>query len=215
MKKIRIAVAAVAMAGLLAACGSSDDNGSDDGIASLGSTTTAPDGDEQTTETSVDPEEALLAYTECMRDEGIDMPDPVFVDDGDGKSGGAIAISRAEGDEKDGPLIDFDSEEFKAAEETCKPIMDEAVGSMEIDPERQAEMREDMLEFAQCMRDHGIDFPDPEFGDTGRVTGGVGPGDEGDPPTEAEQQQMQEASEECAKDGGPIMMGAAPAGAED
>jgi hypothetical protein len=215
MKKIRIALAAVTMAGLLAACGSSDDTGSDDGVASLGSTTTSPDGDEQTTETSLDPQEAMLAYTECMRDEGIDMPDPVFIDEGDGKSGGAIAISRAEGGEDDGPLIDFDSEEFKAAEETCKPIMDEAVGSIEVDPEQQAEMREQMLEFAQCMRDQGIDFPDPEFGDNGRVTVGVGPGDDGDPPSEAEQQKMQEASEACAKDGGPIMMGAAPTGAED
>ena len=30
-------------------------------------------------------------------------------------------------------------------------------------------MREQMLEFAECMRDHGIDMPDPVFGDDGRV----------------------------------------------
>lgn len=218
MKKIRIALAAVAMAGMLAACGSSADNGSDsgdDGVASLGSTTTSPDGDEQSTETSVDPEEAMLAYTECMRDEGIDMPDPVFVDEGDGKTGGAIAISSDDAEGGDGPSIDFDSDEFKAAEEKCKPLMDDAVGSMEVDPEQQAEMREQMLEFAQCMRDQGIDFPDPEFGDNGMVTMGVGPGEDGEQPTEAEQEKMQEASEACAHDGGPIMMGAAPAGGQD
>ncbi len=30
-------------------------------------------------------------------------------------------------------------------------------------------MREQMLEFAECMRDHGIDMPDPVFADDGRV----------------------------------------------
>lgn len=214
MKEIRIFVAALAMGGLLAACGSSADNGSDsgdDGVASLGSTTTSPDTDEQTTETSVDPEEAMLAYTECMREEGIDMPDPVFSADG-----GGISISRddAEGDEGDeGPAVDFDSEEFDAAEEKCSPLMDNAVGSVEVDPEQEAEMREQMLDYAQCMRDQGVDFPDPEFGDNGRVT--MGGGLDGEPPSEAEQKAMDEANEVCAKDGGPVAVGAAPAGGQD
>jgi hypothetical protein len=211
MKKIRIAFAAMAMAGMLAACGSSADNGSDDGVASLGSTTTSPDGDEQTTETSLDPQEAMLAYTECMRDEGIDMPDPQFSEDG---SGGGMVISReASGEEGQGPAFDMDSEEFQAAEEKCSPIMEAAIGSIEVDPEQQAEMREQMLEYAQCMRDQGIDFPDPEFGDNGRVTMGMGPG--GEAPTDAEMEAMDAANELCAKDGGPIAMGAAPAAAED
>jgi hypothetical protein len=209
MKKIRTALAAVAMAGMLAACGSSDDSGSgDDGVASLGSTTTSPDGDEQTTETSVDPQEAMLAYSQCMRDEGIDMPDPVFSEDG---TGGGMVISReASGEDDKGPMFDIDSEEFQAAEEKCSPIMDEAIGSIEVDPEQQAEMREQMLEYAQCMRYQGIDFPDPEFGDNGRVT--MGMGQEGEPPTDAEMEAMDAANEVCAKDGGPIAMGAAPAG---
>src|SRR5688500_4001454 len=103
MKKIRITLAAVAMAGVLAACGSSADNGSDgdDGVASLGSTTTSPDGEEQTTETSVDPQEAMLAYTECMRDEGIDMPDPVMSEDGSG--GGMVITREASEGEDQGP----------------------------------------------------------------------------------------------------------------
>jgi hypothetical protein len=213
MKKIRIAFAAMAMAGMLAACGSSDDgSGSDDGVASLGSTTTSPDGQEQTTETSVDPQEAMLAYTECMRDEGIDMPDPVMSEDG---SGGGMVITRDASDEGggQGPAFDPDSEEFQAAEEKCSPIMDEAIGSIEIDPEQQAEMREQMLEYAQCMRDQGIDFPDPEFSDNGRVTMGLG--QEGEPPTDAEMEAMDAANEVCAKDGGPMAMGAAPAAAED
>ena len=34
-----------------------------------------------------------------------------------------------------------------------------------------------MLEFAQCMRDHGIDMPDPTFDDDGRVQIDTGPGE--------------------------------------
>lgn len=212
MKKIRLTVAAVAMASLLAACGSSDDSGSDDGVASLGSTTTSPDGDQQTTESSVDPQQAMLDYTQCMRDEGIDMPDPEF--SSTGASGGAIAIAGDDSGDEGGPMIDFDSEEFQAAEEVCRPIMDEAIGSIEIDPEQQAEMREQMLEYAECMREQGVDFPDPEFSDNGSVTMTMGDPD-GKEPSEADRKKMQEASEACAVDGGPIAIGAAPVGAED
>lgn len=210
MKKIRFALAAVAMAGILAACGSSDDSGSgDDGVASLGSTTTSPDSDEQTTETSVDPQEAMLAYAECMRDEGIDMPDPEVAVAG---SGGMV-IQRSEGEGDQGQTFDPESEEFKAADEECSPIMDEAFGSMEVDPERQAEMRDEMLAYAQCMREQGIDFPDPEFDDDGRVTMGLGEEDER--PTEAEQQAMDAANEVCAQDGGAMAEVAPPADGQD
>jgi hypothetical protein len=214
MKKIRIAFAAMAMAGMLAACGSSADDGSDgdDGVASLGSTTTSPDSEEQTPETSLDPQEAMLAYTECMRDEGIDMPDPQMSEDG---TGGGMVITREAGGENDqGPAFDPESEEFQAAEEKCSPIMDDAIGSIEVDPEQQAEMREQMLEYAQCMRDQGLDFPDPEFSDNGRVTMGGGPGEDGEAPTDAEMEAMDAANEVCAKDGGPIAM-ATPAGGQD
>ena len=36
-------------------------------------------------------------------------------------------------------------------------------------------MREQMLEFAECMREHGIDMPDPVFGDDGGVDDRAGP----------------------------------------
>ena len=45
------------------------------------------------------------------------------------------------------------------------------------DPERLAEMREQMLEFAQCMRDHGIDMPDPTFDENGRIKIDMAPGE--------------------------------------
>ena len=48
--------------------------------------------------------------------------------------------------------------------------MQNALGDIEIDPEQKAEMKAEMLEFAECMREHGIDMADPVFSDDGRVT---------------------------------------------
>ena len=127
-------------------------------VASLDTATTADtdpdvDGDDVA---AARPRRGMLAYTECMREHGIDMPDPQPA--GAGGEGGAIALE-----------VDPSSEEFEAAQAACEPIMEDAFGEMEIDPEREAEMREQMLAFAECMREHGIDMPDPVFGEGGRV----------------------------------------------
>ena len=97
----------------------------------------------------------MLAYTECMRDHGVDMPDPQT--DGEGRT--MVALD-----------ADPESGEFQEAQTACEPLMDNAISQMEIDPEREAEMKEQLLEYAACMRDHGIDMPDPTFGENGRVT---------------------------------------------
>jgi hypothetical protein len=34
-----------------------------------------------------------------------------------------------------------------------------------------------MLEFAQCMRDQGVEFPDPQIDDNGDISGPAGPMD--------------------------------------
>ena len=212
MKRCSPAIAAVAMVVMLAACGNGAD-GADDDVASLGSTTTVAGDSVPAAEEEVDPEEAMLQYAQCMRDHGIDMPDPQMSSDGKG----VIAItSEADVDEGGGgPAFSPDDEEFQAAQEECEPIMDDAIGSIEIDPEQQAEMREQLLDYAQCMRDQGVDFPDPTFSDDGRVTMGVGPDENGEPPSESEQDAMEEANEACATEGGPMAMPAGPIDAEE
>ena len=193
------AVAGVLLAAaVLAACGDGDDDGaSGDDVASLGTDAAS------STETSVagstppvDPDEAMLAFTECMRDHGVDMPDPQPAGDGEGR------VITMEGEE-------MDQERFEEAQEACEPLMEAAVGEIERDPEREAEMREQMLEYAQCMRDHGIDMPDPTFSDDGRVQ--IGAGSEG---AEVDPEEMEAANEECAGDD-MFMAPATPAGETD
>ena len=188
---------AAALSLALAACGSS--SGSVDGVASLG--TDAPDasaptdsadnagsdGDEVTT-TSLDPEDAALEFARCMREHGIDLPDPQ-VAEGPGGQGGGVMI------QIDG---EFDDEKMQEAQEACQPIMESAIGSFEEpDPEEVERMQEQMIEFAQCMREHGVDFPDPVFDENGGMTVSAGVGGEGERPSQADLDKMQDAQEAC------------------
>jgi len=214
---------AAALSLALAACGSS--SGSVDGVASLG--TDPPDasapsdsadnagsddgtdddsgGDDATT-TSLDPEDAALEFARCMREHGIDLPDPQ-VAEGPGGQGGGVMI------QIDG---EFDQEEMQAAQEACQPIMDDAFGSFEeLDPEEVERMQEQMIEFAECMREHGVDFPDPVFDENGGMTVQVGGDDASGPPSDADLDKMQDAQEACQDEVGMdgnfgIAVGAAP-----
>jgi hypothetical protein len=189
-----VAVAAIAFT----ACGSEGGKGAADDVASLAADGDDPDAttgasDPSTTvagdESPADPEEAMLEYTQCMRDQGIDLPDPVRVESADGgrTEGGVIAINADAAD--DGAGIDPRSDEFNEAQEACGSIMDDVIGDIEIDPEQEAEMRERLLDYAECMREQGIDYPDPVFED-GRVTVGVGPVD-------MDMDEFEQANEAC------------------
>ena len=70
----------------------------------------------------------MLEFSECMRDHGIDMPDPQF--EGEGGGGGMIEMT-----------ADPDNEGFQEAQEACQPILEGAMGEIELDPEQEAELR--------------------------------------------------------------------------
>jgi hypothetical protein len=134
------------LAVLVTACGGDDDTA--DTVASLS-------GDDGTGggESRQGIEDALLDFTQCLRDEGIDVPD-VRLD-----SDGAPIISP-----EDIAGIDLESPEVQAAADTCLPILTDAGAfSFADDPELQALLQDALQEFAVCMRQEGItDFPDPD-----------------------------------------------------
>ena len=107
------ATGVLALLATLAACGGGGGGGSDgDGVASL-DTVEASDATDATAagttdDAPADLEDAMLAYAECMRDHGIDMPDPDFSGDG-----GAFRM----GVGADG--MDPNDEKFKEADEAC------------------------------------------------------------------------------------------------
>jgi hypothetical protein len=121
-------VPVVVLSALLTGCGSTDSPGS-----TKGGTTTA-----------ADPEfDKRVKFAQCMRRNGVDMPDPAAP--GSGPEGGGLQIS--------------DSAAFQAALPKCRELMPNAGGAAQVAPE-EIERR---TKFAACMRKNGVaDFPDPD-----------------------------------------------------
>jgi len=144
----------------LAGCGAGGDG---DGVATAGGAAspspTASGG------AAGDQQERAFKYAQCMRDHGVDMPDPVV-------ENGQVRIQvRAK------PGTDVD-----AAQAACKDYApDGGPGGGSVDPR----MQEQMLAFARCMREHGVEsFPDPDPNRGGvRIDGRIA----GDPEFEAAQ----------------------------
>jgi hypothetical protein len=65
------------------------------------------------------------------------------------------------------------------------------------------ELADQLLEFAQCMRDEGIDFPDPQFSGGGVTVQIGGPDGDGIDPSSEAFQAAQEACGELLPGGGP------------
>ncbi len=117
-----------------------------------------------------------LKFAKCMRDEGIDMPDPQRQ-----ANGGILQRMGSE----DQPVNEA---KVEAAQKACRHFMDVGGGAIERDPAKEAEHRDALLAYAKCMRRHGIAMPDPEFSADGRVTmklGGPGKGEQGPRPESA------------------------------
>ena len=72
---------------------------------------------------------------------------------------------------------------------------------------QEAKNRKAMLDYARCMRQNGVDMPDPQFDGKGKVAMKIGKGGL-DPNSPA----FEEASESCRKEvpGGPMIGGPPP-----
>ncbi|MGF1646944.1 MAG: hypothetical protein ACFCVF_08500 [Kineosporiaceae bacterium] len=145
----------------LAACG---DDSDDPDVASL-------EGGGGTAATSAsatgDAEEEILAYTECLRDQGLDVPDPEVDADGNLVLGGG---GGGPGGGAGGELPD--QEEFEAAQEVCGELPAGVGGALE---ELQSpEFQDALLAFTQCLRDRGYDVEDIQPGQ-GPAAGGGNP----------------------------------------
>jgi hypothetical protein len=177
----------LAVAAVASGCGSTS---SDDGVAALedaSATTSEPDGSQASNDTeSEDPEEAALAWAECMRKNGIDVPDPEV--DENGRVRVMIQGRRAADGVQD--------ETFRKAQEECGTPFGDAGPPQLSDAERQ-EMQDTLLEFAACMREHGVDMPDPDFSGGG---GRLGFGGANIDPQSSTFQKAQEACQDIIGD---------------
>ena len=150
---IRKTLLALSVFALVAsACGGGD--AGDDGVASIEdlsavtTSTAAPTADDD--ELVID-EEKVLEFAACMRDGGIDFPDPVV--DSDGNVGFDLMAMR--------DLGDIDEAELEAAFEPCAQYLEGV--SFGFERIFDAEFQDEIVVFAGCMRENGIDMPDPDF----------------------------------------------------
>ncbi|MEU7853832.1 hypothetical protein [Nonomuraea sp. NPDC049141] len=138
MNRILLTTATAALALAATACAAQP---SSTGVASVKAASAAPTATASPTG-SVDPQEQGRKFAACMREHGVDMPDP----DPDG-GGGIQAMSAMKGDK----------DAIMKALESCRsvaPVRDRKA----LKPEDAEQLRQ----FAACMRKNGVDMPDPD-----------------------------------------------------
>jgi hypothetical protein len=140
-----------------------------------------------------DPQEAMLAYAACMREQGIDMPDPQVVESEGGGGAGGFSVQIDKDEVGDGRNVD--KGKFRSADSTCKHHLANVVGD-ETNGGMSPEDEEKLLQFARCMREHGIDMPDPQPG--GGMILNEDDGDSG-PKIDPNDEDFQAAQEACSE----------------
>jgi hypothetical protein len=195
----------LAMAVGVAACGGAASN--DGGVVSLASPSAAPGGSAAPA-ASVDPEEAMLAFEKCMKEHGVDIQVGMVTSEAGGSAGSVqIGGGPDAGTEVQPATGAFDPKAMEEADKACRDLL--PAGGMLGDPNATMDpaLADQLLKFSQCMRDKGVDFPDPQFSGGG-VMVQVGGGESGaiDPMSEA----FKAAQEACSKDlpgGAPFVIG--------
>lgn len=128
------------------------------------------DGKESPRSASAD---AVLAWARCMRAEGVDVPDPEIGADG------SVQFPRLSGEDP--------SKREKAARK-CRPLLSQGreddVSEADI-----VEAQEKLLRYARCMRQKGIEMPDPK----------PPPQETEGPPVDVDDPRFQRADKECRK----------------
>ena len=95
---------------------------------------------------------ARVKFTQCMRDNGVDIPD------NPGQGGGAG--------------LNIDRTKLQAAAKACQKYQQAAVGNIS-DAQRQ-EFQDAFAKFSACMRQNGVDLPDPGAGGGPGAAGAAG-----------------------------------------
>ncbi len=98
--------------------------------------------------------QARLNLAKCYRAHGINVPDPT---PGGGPGGGGIFRA----------LQNYPRSQVQAAQQACQQYLRQAFAFGNLSPAQVAQFRQRFVKFAQCMRSHGINIPDPTTGGAG------------------------------------------------
>jgi hypothetical protein len=171
------------------------------------SDTESSSGPEDTTTTSIDVNEAVTAYTQCMRENGVDIDDPTTDAEGN-LTPGSFPGAPQPGENPtpgEGPGLD---EETQAAVQECSQLLDgtglgfggpQGAGDLEA-------VQEQMAELTACLEGQGLDLEQPATtgqGQPGVPFGGLGNLDFDDPEVQAAMEQCAEFFPDFGGQGGP------------
>ncbi len=126
-----------------------------DGIATLESTVPGVETAAPPADPSADSEQAALDFAQCMREQGVDMGDPTVDSDGNLQLAPIEFTMSADADPEAAKA------EMDAVFAECEQHLDGVLKS--VNPSSAVEFEDALLEYAGCMRDQGIDMPDPDF----------------------------------------------------
>jgi hypothetical protein len=99
--------------------------------------------------------QARLNLAKCFRAHGINVPDP---SPGGGAAGGG-GVFRS--------LRNYSQAQIQAATQACQQYFAKAFPQLNLSPAQRAQFQQQLVKFAQCMRSHGINIPDPTFNTNG------------------------------------------------
>ena len=154
-----LALGSLVLALVTVGCGSGGEGG---GIATAGGPAAGASVEARPASEPEDLQAQQLRFAQCMREHGIDMPDPEVND------GGGATITIPDG---------ADPQEVDAAAKECRQYLPNGGEPQQADPE----VLENTRQFARCMRENGIpNFPDPDENGGIQISPdelGVGPGD--------------------------------------
>jgi hypothetical protein len=148
------AIVACALAGtvavVLSACGSS------------ANTSSAASGTPVSNSTSA--YQNRLKFAECMRAHGVNVPDP----SANGGPAGGVAGGGGGGGGGGGAFRALrSSPNFAAASTACAKYRSKAFGFANITPAQRAQFQQEAVKFAECMRAHSVNIPDPSSNGAG------------------------------------------------
>ncbi len=130
-RAVSTAAIALTLSVVVAACGSSN--------ASSTSSVTASGAQFQ----------ARLNLAKCFRAHGINVPDPST---GGGPAGGG-GVFRA--------LRNYPQSQIQTATQACQQYFAQAFPRLNLSPAQRAAAQQQLVKFAECMRSHGVNIPDP------------------------------------------------------
>lgn len=139
-----IAVSVLALGVGLAACG---------GSSGSGTASTSDPGTSSSATSSSSRYDARLNLAKCLRSHGINVPDPTA---GGGVPDGAFRVLR-----------DYPQSQIQTAMQACRPYLTQAFPRLNLSPAQRAQFQQQAVKFAECMRSHGINIPDPTFNGNG------------------------------------------------